>query len=145
MTKTPDWNAYAIKQANRAKTLCRYVDRSVAPGQVPDLAKSLVFHQNDEGQFVRPRSFKDLGLAVFFGNDGFLQSAKVRAEVSVLRQLLGVKGITVLGFGLSDTGKPKGKSWALVVGNDDLPLLGTILNAANGLVFYRESRLLRPW
>ena len=43
----------------------------------------------------------------------------------------------MLGFGLSDTGKPKGKSWALIVGSDDLPLLGNILNAANGLVFLR--------
>ena len=65
--------------------------------------------------------------------------AKVRAEVSVLRQLLGLKGIEVLGFGLSDKGKPKGKSWGLVVRNDNLPVLGTILNAAHDLVFYRGS------
>jgi hypothetical protein len=109
----------------------------------------MVLRENDEGQLVMAHNFEDLGIGVFFGNDGFLQNAKVRAEVSALRRLLAFKDIQVLGFGISDSGKPKGKSWALVVRNDDIQLLGTILNAAHGVVFYRGvpplEAVVRDW
>ena len=145
-SKSTDWNVYAVTQANRAAKLCRHVERSVALGEVPG---PLVLRKNDEGQLVMARSFAGLGIGVFFGNDGFLQSAKVRVEVNVLRRLLTLKGIQVLGFGVSDTAHPQGKSWALVVRNDDLRLLSTILNAAHGVVFYRGvpplEAVVRNW
>ena len=131
MTKDskPDWNIYAIRQANRARTKCRYVTRSVALVAVPDL---------DEPVGASP-DYSDLGISVFFGNDGFLRNAQVREEVRIIRTLLGIKGVPVLGFGVCD----RGTSWALVAKSDDFDLLNCILNAAHAWAFLREIAATR--
>ena len=108
MTKTPDWNVYAVEQANRAKTRCRYVDRSVALGEVPNLARPLVLRQNDEGQFILARSFKDLGLAVFFGNDGFLQAPRFVRRSVFFARCLASKASRCSASGYPTRGNPRG-------------------------------------
>ncbi len=147
MSSTPGWNGFAEAQANRAKLLCPEIERSVGPGEVPDLSSSSVAVEiednagQDDGEYSCGSDFGGRGVSVIFGNDGFLQNHKVRAEVRLLRQTLAMKGLEVLGFGISTVGHPSGKSWALVVASDDLRLLGTLLYAIHSAVFHRGSVL----
>jgi hypothetical protein len=122
-----DWHKYAIEQANLAQKVPQ-IQQSVAGATIPDYKKGT------------DHDCQGLGIRVFFGSDGFLQNALVREEVRILRQLLTLKGIEELGFGV-DTNKTKpGTSWALVVRTDeDTMTLAAIINAAHAVAFYRDS------
>ena len=78
----PDWNAYAIQQANRARK-CPQIQRSVAPACVPDFRQPL--------DLDAIKSVQGLGIRVFFGSDGFLKDSAVREELA--RQQLSDLGI----------------------------------------------------
>ena len=126
----PDWNAYAIEQANRARK-CPQIERSVAPACVPDFRQPL--------NLDAIKSVQGLGIRVFFGSDGFLKNSAVREEVRLLRWLLVRKGVEELGFGVDEK---DGRSWALVVRADqDTGFLAAVLNAAHGAVFYGKCEV----
>ena len=126
----PDWNAYAIKQANRARK-CPQIQRSVAPACVPDFRQPL--------DLDAIKSVQGLGIRVFFGSDGFLKDSAVREEVRVLRRLLVLKGVEEIGFGVDEK---DGRAWALVVRTDeDTGFLAAVLNAAHDAVFYGKCEV----
>jgi hypothetical protein len=127
MNQKPDWDAYAVKMANQAMKMLPPGARSVALDKV---AEPKIVVEFDASGRALPPDARGLGIAVFFGTDGYLQNPRSRAQVHVIRQCLAVKGIDVLGFGTNDRRRPLGRGWALVVRSDDLKLLGTIVNAA---------------
>ena len=129
MSQKPDWDAYAAKMANRAMSLLAPGERRVALNEVPELAGGIIIKIDASGRAVRPDK-RGLGIAVFFGTDGYLQNPRARAEVHVLQQCLALKGVAALGFGTNDQKRPLGSAWALVVRGDDLRLLADLLNAA---------------
>lgn len=73
--------------------------------------------QHDEA-FSAHRGVVEWGATyVIFGNDGFLQDHRTRAQVSILKQKLQDAGIAELGFGLdmrSEDEADRGYTWALV-------------------------------
>lgn len=134
MTQNPDWNDYAVKMANRAMRLLAPGGRSVALAEVPEPSRAIVLRRDEAGKLALPDR-AGLGIAVFFGTDGYLQNPRARAQVHVIQHCLGLKGIDVLGFGVNDKRRPLGRAWSLVVRSDVLDLLATILNAAHAHAF----------
>lgn len=131
MSQKPDWDAYAVKMANRAVRLLAPGERRVALDEVPEPSRGVVVKVDEAtGELLLPEH-RPFGIAVFFGTDGYLQNPRARAQVHVVRQCLALKGIDVLGFGINDRRRPLGRAWALAVRSDDLPLLADILNAAH--------------
>jgi hypothetical protein len=121
----PDWNDYAIKQANVARKVPQ-IERSVAHASVPDYSGPV--------DLAAIKYLRGLGIRVFFGSDGYLRDAAVREEVRSLRRLLGLKQIEELGFALNEH---DGRSWALVVRTEeDTELLANLVEAAHATAFY---------
>jgi hypothetical protein len=127
MNQKPDWDAYAVKMANRAMKVFPPGTRSVVLDQVTE--PKIVVQCDASGRALPPDA-RGLGIAVFFGTDGYLQNPRSRAQVHVVRQCLALKVIDVLGFGTNDRKRPLGRAWALVVRSDALKLLGKVMNAA---------------
>jgi hypothetical protein len=127
MAKKPDWDTYALVMASRAMKIFPPGTRSVMLDQVAE--PKIVVKIDASGRALRPDN-RGLGIAVFFGTDGYLQNPRSRAQVHVIRRCLALKGIDVLGFGTNDRKRPLGRGWALVVRSADLKLLGTIVYAA---------------
>jgi hypothetical protein len=140
MSLKPDWDACAVKMANRAMTLLAPGERRVALDEVPEPGSLgiVVRVDADTGESL-PSEYRPVGIAVLFGTDGYLQNPRARAQVHVVRQCLALKEIDVLGFGTNDRKRPLGRGWALVVRSDDLNLLGTILNAAHTHAFCKGT------
>jgi hypothetical protein len=137
MSHKPDWDAYAVRQADQARAL-RVILRGVVPGGLYQEQGPLVLKQDAAGQLALCPDVRGLGIAVIHGNDGFLQDPRVRAEVHVLRQILARQGIEVLGFGTDTRKRTTGRAWALVVRSDDVHLLHRCLEAAHAHVFFRS-------
>lgn len=126
----PDWNDYAIKQANLARKVPQ-IERSVAHANVPDYSGPI--------DLATIKYLQGLGIRVFFGSDGYLQDAAVREEVRVLRRLLRLKHIEELGFALDER---DGQSWALVVRTqEDTELLTNLVEAAHATAFYSKCNV----
>jgi hypothetical protein len=134
MSHKPDWDAFATQQANAARAL-QWIERSVAKGRVRQ-EQRIVLKPDATGQLVPWPDVRGLGIAVIFGEDGFLQDVRTRAEVHVLRRVLARLGIEVLGFGTDTRKRSPGRAWALVVRSDDVHLLGRVLEAAHAQVFF---------
>jgi hypothetical protein len=137
MADKPDWDAYALKMANRARDFLPRGGRCVALTEVPATG-AIQLVQDTAGKW-QLRDYSGLGIAVFFGTDGYLQNPMARATVHVIRRCLAIKGIDVLGFGTNDRKRPIGRAWAMVVRSDDVGLLATILNAAHAHVALKGS------
>jgi hypothetical protein len=102
--KTVDWTAEAVNMAN-------YVDQNMFEA-----------HRG-------AMRWKQTGVTVIFGNDGFAlppKSCKDRRteyEVSAVREYLSVEGVPILGFGVSDGNA----SWAMLVKTDDVDTMNRLV------------------
>jgi len=56
--------------------------------------------------------WKQEGISVVFGNDGYDKDDRAKNEVAMVRKYLEEKGISILGFGV---GSSNGYSWAMLV------------------------------
>jgi hypothetical protein len=65
-------------------------------------------------------TWRQAGVSVVFGNDGYMQGERARSEVAMVRQQLGLEGIPILGFGVDSEG---GYSWAMLVKTGDIGML----------------------
>ena len=83
MSEKPDWDAYAVTMANRAMKLLPQGERSVVLDQVPE---ALIVVRFDASGKPLPPDRRGLGIAVFFGADGYLQNPRARAQVHVIKE-----------------------------------------------------------
>jgi hypothetical protein len=74
--------------------------------------------------------WRDLGVSVAFGNDGYTQDERSQRDVVVLRDLLAGVGLVELGFG---TDPEDGYTWALLVQTADHELLNELVWTAFGI------------
>src|SRR4051812_42551482 len=73
--------------------------------------------------------WKQDGVTVIFGNDGYDQDDRVREAVSRVRAALNRDGIEVLGFGVEPE---EGYSWAMLVGSHDYVKLYALVWTCSG-------------
>jgi hypothetical protein len=137
MSHKPDWDGYAVKQANRARALT-VIDRRVVPRGIPEPGP-LELKPDATGELVPWPDVSGLGIAVIHGHDGYLQNPRARARVYVLQQILTRLGIEVLGFGTDNRKRAPGRAWALVVRSDDVHLLSRALEAAHSHVVFHGT------
>ncbi len=89
--KAPDWNAEAVVMAQYAGKEMFEAHRGAMP-------------------------WKELGVSVVFGNDGYSQDVRAKQEVEFVRSYCERAGIAVLGFGVDPD---DGYSWAMLVKSAD--------------------------
>jgi hypothetical protein len=68
------------------------------------------------------------GILAAFGNDGYTQDERTRAEVERVRELLKAEGIEELGFGVD---AEESYTWVLLAKTDDVDLLNRIVWTAH--------------
>jgi hypothetical protein len=89
-------------------------------------AVAMATHVGDE-MFPAHRGampWRQLGISVVFGNDGYAKTPWVKDEVARVRELLGEYGIKILGFGLDPEDD---YSWAMLVESSDVDGLNSIV------------------
>jgi hypothetical protein len=87
MTAKNDWNAEAATMAQYVRDNMFEAHRGAMP-------------------------WKQEGISVAFGNDGYSKDDRAKSEVARVREYLQERGLPILGFGVDST---EGYSWAMLV------------------------------
>ena len=73
---------------------------------------------------VRRMPWKQEGVSVVFGHDGYDRDRRAKDEVAMVREYLALEGIPVLGFGVDSH---TGYSWAMLVKTGDVGMLNKLV------------------